>query len=84
MTDPIVIPAALSPAEAEEVRAVTLQMLEAAKEGEGSIPLDIEGDSMTPCAVQMVVSATRTAERLGVSLEISEHGRTTMSEMQLN
>lgn len=81
-TDPILIPAALSPAVAEEMREETLKKLEAAKGSSDSLSLDIDGESLTPCAVQILVAASRTAERMGVSLELSEQGQMALSELQ--
>lgn len=84
MTDPIVIPAALSPADADGVRNSTLKMLDAAKAGEGSLSLDIDGDALTPCAIQLVVATRRTAQQLGVVIEISECSQAALSAIQLN
>lgn len=83
-SDSFVIPAALSPAAAEETRAGALRMLEAAQEDSGTVTLEVDGDALTPCAVQILISAGRTAERMGLNFQISEQGQKALSELQTN
>ena len=77
----IVIPAVLSPADAEGIRIGALEALEGSTQREHSMIVEVEGDSPTPCALQILVAVTRTAERLGQTLEISERGNAALAEL---
>lgn len=79
-TSSVVIPAALSPADAEGIRLEALERLEGAKTT-GAVSLDVDGASLTPCALQILIATTRTAERMGVTLEISEQGKSALAEL---
>ena len=80
----IEVPSSISPANAEDFRLQALAMLEAAKESPDKVILDVEAGELTPVAVQLLVAATRTAERFGVAIEPSARCQTLMTELQLN
>lgn len=80
----IEIPANISPANADAIRSQALTVLEAAKEASTNVWLDVDGDAMTPVAVQMLISTMRTADRFSVSLNISEQCQTVLTDLQLN
>ena len=80
----ILIPSALSPADAEECRTNALAILEAAVGADSGVAIDADGTALTPGAVQILVATTRTAERMGVALIPSDQCATVLSDLQLN
>ena len=78
----ILIPSGLSPADAEAVRSKTLEMLNGARDGSNPVAIDFDGDTLSPCALQILVAATRTAEHAGVSYEVSDQGNAVLSALQ--
>lgn len=80
-TSSIMIPAVLSPADAEGVRISALEKLESPDQKDGAISVDIEGEALTPCALQLLVGTIRTAERMEKTLEISERGKAALADL---
>lgn len=67
----LTVPSDLSPADAEAVRERALTALGAAKEAGESLALSLDGDRATPCAVQIVVAASRSSAAANVDLAVS-------------
>ncbi|MFK7942856.1 MAG: hypothetical protein AB8B85_08105 [Paracoccaceae bacterium] len=67
-----VLQADLSPADAEEAREALIAHLTTAKERAGSMTIEIDGGGGTPCALQLLVAAQRSAEVAQVGLNMSE------------
>ncbi len=80
----LTIQSTLSPADAEEAKAEAISKLEAVDPEKREIDFDIDGTALTPCAVQMVIATTRTAERLGIKLCATEQCGSVLSELQKN
>lgn len=67
-----VLQADLSPADAAEARDGLLAALAAAEGAKTPLSLDVEGETSTPCALQLLVSTKRSAESGEVELQLSE------------
>lgn len=80
----IEIPSAISPADADAFKIQALSTLEAAKETSSGVALGVEGQSLTPVAIQLLIAAMRTADRFGVALDVSEQCQGVLTDMQLN
>ena len=78
------VQSALSPADAENAKAEAISMLEAVDQNPREIGFDIDGTALTPCAVQIIVATTRTAERMGIKLCATEQCGSVLSELQIN
>ena len=62
----------LSPAEASDVRESLLAALNTAEETKQSLTLDATGEQITPCALQLLVAATRSSKAAAVGLTLTE------------
>ena len=79
----IEIPATISPANADAFRMQVLELLKSGKETASNVSLDLEGQSLTPVAVQLLTATMRSADRLGVSLDVSEKCHSVLTDLQL-
>lgn len=71
-TPQLVLSASLSPADASAARDVALEAVSSAVKTKAALKIELDGDGPSPCAMQLVVSAARTAGAQGVPLEPSE------------
>ncbi|MEM6621618.1 MAG: hypothetical protein AAF674_05270 [Pseudomonadota bacterium] len=62
----LVVPAELSPADAEDVRAEALEKLKAAQEGGTPLAIALDGSRAAPCAIQILVATKHSARGAGV------------------
>lgn len=67
-----VVQAELSPADAAEVREGLIAALTAAGEAKKPLAIEIEGEGSTPCAVQLLVAAKRSADAANVEMNLSQ------------
>lgn len=79
----IVVPAGLSPADAEKSRESALQTLQAAQQQDSEVSLDIDGSSPTPGAVQLVFATYRTAERMKINLTVLEQCQSVLEALKI-
>jgi hypothetical protein len=63
---PVVIPAALSPADANAARDALLAGLAAAREAGTAFAVELDGEQPWPCAVQLLAAAGTSAAAAGV------------------
>lgn len=76
-----VLQADLSPADAAEAKEGLLAAFEAAVSSKTPMTVDIEGETSTPCALQLLVSAKRSAEGADVELVFSEQAQTLLADV---
>ena len=67
--DGMIVPADLTPVDAMPLRDSLLAVLDDAKD---DASLDVNGDKLSMCALQLVVSTVRTAEKRGIKLHLSD------------
>ena len=79
--DAYVLQSELSPADAAEARDELLSAFTAAVGSKKPLQLDISGETLTPCAIQLLVSAKRSAEVEGVSLVLSEGAESALASV---
>ena len=70
--DAFVLQAELSPADAAEARDGLMAALTAANEAKKPLAIEIEGEGGTPCALQLLVAAKRSAEAANVEMNLSQ------------
>ena len=68
------VPGSLSPADAPKVCDELKKCFESAQAAGTAFSLDLDGEA-TPCALQLLIAATRSATASGVGLEVSENAR---------
>lgn len=71
-TGAFALQADLSPADASAVREGLLAALNAATEAKQPLAIEVEGEGGTPCALQLLVAAKRSADSAKVELNLSE------------
>ncbi len=76
--------AMLSPADAAAARDLALESILPAKAGQTSLQVELDGEALSPCAVQLLVGATRTAEKQEVEIVLSEQAQTILSNIDLS
>lgn len=76
--------AELSPSDAVGVRDMLLAGIEAAKAGDTALELDLEGEPVTPCAIQLLVATTHSAAAAGVKLSLSEQADKVLASVQVD
>lgn len=74
--------AELPPSEAADVRDMLLAGIKAAKDGDKTLALDLEGEPVTPCAIQLLVASTHSAAAAGVRLVLSEQADKILASVQ--
>lgn len=71
----------LSPADAAEAKESLLAAFEAASSSKTPMMVETEGETSTPCALQLLVSAKRSAESANVELVLSEQAQTLLANV---
>ena len=77
----LVLSSSLSPADADEERDQAVAAVKRAAESQKPLALSLDGDQLTPCAMQMLIAATRTAEIQGVKLSLSDGASAVMNDL---
>lgn len=80
----LLIDGTLSPADAEEAHGAALQAVEAAKAGGLALQVDVEGDQITPCALQILVATQRTTDAQGIDIALSPRASEIFTTIDLN
>lgn len=79
--EPLVLKADLPPADAAETRDLAQARLEEAEAASAPLTVDIEGERPTPCALQILVATTKSAERRGIDLSPTAEAQTVLSSL---
>ena len=81
---PLVIEAALSPANAVERCGEVLSAMEKARETNTPFAIGLDGTEASPCALQILIAASRSARKHGLSFELSGEAKTALTDINLD
>lgn len=80
-TGPVVVPAKLSPVDAEALREAALAALTAA---DGELSIDVDGDEPSVCALQILIAAKRSADAKGLNVALSESAEAALANVEMH
>lgn len=81
----IVVPAALSPADARGVHDAALTALTSPQAAQGlSIDVDSDEDRVSPCALQILIGTTRSAKQAGIDITLLPRAKAALEAIELN
>lgn len=79
----LVLQAALSPADAASARDAALDIIATAAQSKSALHVDLDGDDPSPCAMQLLVSAARSAGAHGIAIEPSQQAEEILAAANL-
>ena len=80
--DELSLEAALSPAQAGEVREKAIAAIEAAVASGANLRVNLDSDTTSPTALQMLVATVKTAEARGVGTELAETASAVLARVE--
>ena len=81
---PIVIEAALSPANAGDQRDQIWAAFEVAQSEKTTLAIGLDGESASPCAIQLLIATSRSARKHDVALEFSAEAQAALTGINLD
>ena len=81
---PLVIEASLSPANAVERCGEVLSAMEKARRSKTSFTLGLDGPEASPCALQILIAASRSARKHDSPFELSKEAKAALAEINLD
>ena len=80
----VVIEAALSPANAVERCGEVLSVMEKARESNTTFVMGLDGADASPCALQILIAANRSARKHSLPIELSDDAKAALEDINLD
>lgn len=74
----VTLSSTLSPADADKERDLVIGALDGAAGSEAPLGIDLDGEQLSPCALQLLIATTRSAKNRNVALDLSKTADTAL------